>query len=100
MLSSHIPCRHDFYQTQTAVIVSIYVKGCKAEDVQVSIKEDSLKVEFTPPSSANPLLIKPLFAPVDPKTSSFKVLGTKIEVQLMKADAGVQWNALYAEEGE
>lgn len=35
----------------------------------------------------------PLFGPIDPKSSQFKILGTKLELTLVKAD-GASWPVL------
>lgn len=32
--------RHDFYQTNAAVVVSVYVRGLTADDVRVEVSDD------------------------------------------------------------
>ncbi|UZJ53200.1 hypothetical protein CBS101457_002520 [Exobasidium rhododendri] len=91
--------RHDFYQTDSAVHISVYVKGCKAEDVDVRFTEHSLEMTILSSPSPTVLQIVPLYASVDPDASSFKVLGSKIEVSLRKVSVGVQWRSLQGEEG-
>jgi suppressor of G2 allele of SKP1 len=92
--------RHDFYQTDTSVIVSVYVKGCKAEDVKCAITESALNLDVSEPSPVTSLHVSPLFSGVDSSSSSFKVLGTKVEIKLQKADVGIHWKKLNGEEGE
>jgi suppressor of G2 allele of SKP1 len=93
-------CRHDFYQTDSAVYISVYVKGCKAEEVEVKFAEDSLALTITSPSASHELHISPLYASVEASASSYKVLGSKVEITLRKAIVGVQWKKLQGEQGE
>ena len=94
-------CRHDFYQTDSSIHVSVYVKGCRAEDVECAINETSLELTISAPSTLSSLRITPLFSPVAPSASSFKVLGSKIEIQLTKAVPGLHWTKLQGDvEGE
>ena len=91
--------RHDFYQTATQVHVSFYLKKIdKLESV----------VYFGPVGSKIDLDLKtgdgkryqtgiPLFAKIDPGRSSFRVLGTKLDLTLAKAD-GMTWPVLRADE--
>jgi len=68
--------------------------------VKVNIQEASLDLIISPPSNPTSLHVSPLFAVVDPLTSSYKVLGSKIEIQLQKANAGIQWKKLESEKSE
>ena len=91
-------CRHDFYQTGTTVTVSLYLK---------KIDKEKAKVEFSTPTSITLDLptsdnkrykdTLPLFAPIDTEQSSFKILGTKLEFVLVKAD-GASWPVLRSDE--
>ncbi|PWN49027.1 CS-domain-containing protein [Violaceomyces palustris] len=92
--------RFDFYQTDTAVNISVFVKGAKPEDVDVAITTDSLKVVVKSPDqgSESALTINPLFSEVIPQTSSFRILPTKIDVRLDKQVAGIRWSKLEGDE--
>lgn len=94
------PCRHDYYQTDTAVIVSVYIKGCKSEDVKCTITEMTLSLDVSTPSPVANLHIAPLFSGVLPSASSFQVLASKLEIKLQKADVGLHWAKLKGGEGE
>ncbi|KAJ1041562.1 hypothetical protein NDA11_003625 [Ustilago hordei] len=85
--------RFDFYQTDTAVTLSIFIKSASTETVSVSINHQSLLVRATCSTNGSEymLTIDPLFSPVDPSYSSYKVLSTKIEVVLHKVQPGVRW---------
>lgn len=39
-----------------------------------------------------------LFAPIDPAKSQFRVLGTKLEMTLVKADASTAWPVLRSDD--
>ncbi|KAI9710911.1 MAG: hypothetical protein M1820_002346 [Bogoriella megaspora] len=90
--------RHDFYQTPSTVIASLYLK---------KINKDTSKVTFTDSTTIDLDLhtldnksyrtSMPLFAPIDTEKSKFKIMGTKLEFELAKAD-GQGWPVLRADE--
>ncbi|KAH8808279.1 chord-domain-containing protein [Xylogone sp. PMI_703] len=92
--------RHDFYQTPSSVIASYFLK---------KINKDISTVEFTTPKTVGLNLITsdstpkrytdlvPLFGPIDREASSFKIMGTKLELTLVKAD-GASWPTLRSDE--
>lgn len=90
--------RFDFYQTDTVVTVSIFVKAALEETLQVSITERTLYVQASSSSTGSEyvLRIDPLFSTVDPTSSSYKVLSTKIDVILHKGEPGVRWVSLHS----
>lgn len=79
--------KNDFYQTSSALIVSFYLK---------KIDRDRAKVEFSSPLTVDLDLPTadnrryrtqlPLYGPIDPDRSTFKIMGTKLEMSLAKAD--------------
>jgi hypothetical protein len=93
-------CRHDFYQTPTTVITSFFLK---------KINKDAASVTFPSPTELSldlPTLDAPrkryknilqLFGPIDTIESSFKIMGTKLEVTLVKSD-GSSWPVLRSDE--
>ncbi|ORY23371.1 SGS domain-domain-containing protein [Naematelia encephala] len=94
--------RYDFYQTPVHLIVSLYVKGYNtpelSEVVEVSFKSHSVEI-FLPPLPGSSAVVKtrlnlsPLFAPIQPEESTFRLLSTKIELKLIKVDTET-WPAL------
>lgn len=90
--------RHDFYQTATTVIASLYLK---------KIDKSHAKVKFTSPTTISLDLPTadqkryekemPLFGPIDQAKSTYKVMGTKLELTLEKAD-GRSWPTLRSDE--
>ncbi|GAC99347.1 hypothetical protein PHSY_006948 [Pseudozyma hubeiensis SY62] len=90
--------RFDFYQTDTAVTISIFVKSVAQDSLQVDIGPQSLHVKAVSSDTGSEFIlgIDPLFSQVDVTSSSFKVLSTKIDVILHKAQPGVRWVSLQA----
>ena len=89
---------HDWYQTETQVVIEVRAKKLKAEQVKVLFASTSLdlsinfpEIEASEPSTYN-LNLK-LSNPILLEQSSYKILSTKIEVKLKK-DEGIRWNAL------
>ncbi|KAJ5620919.1 hypothetical protein N7510_004903 [Penicillium lagena] len=87
--------RHEWYQSQDSVVVTLYVKGIAKESVEVELKDDSASLQFPLPSGADyAFTLDPLYARIDPSTSKVSVMSTKIEITLRKQVAGQKWNAL------
>ncbi|KAN0061944.1 Cochaperone protein [Thecaphora frezii] len=91
--------RFDFYQTDTSVTVSVFVKGASEQDVSVDIGDRSLSVKVKLPAagSETALVIDPLYSAVNKVASSYKLFSTKIDIVLNKAHPGVQWKKLEAD---
>ncbi len=80
------------------MIASVYLK---------KIDKSRAKVEFTSPTTISLDLPTadqkryekeiPLFGPIDPAKSTYKVMGTKLELTLVKADA-LSWPTLRSDE--
>jgi len=83
--------KHDWYQTETHVIVEIRLK--KKENVHVDINESSLSVTARLPSGSDYCLELDLAHPISPDKSSHRTMSTKIEVKLAKVH-GVRWESL------
>ncbi|KAL8647422.1 MAG: hypothetical protein Q9226_006439 [Calogaya cf. arnoldii] len=86
--------KHDFYQTPTTVIASLYLK---------KIDKHRSKIDFTSPTEIVLDLpttdmkryktTMPLFAPIDTAKSTSKIMGTKVELTLVKLDIS-NWSTL------
>lgn len=85
--------RHDWYQTQSDVVVDILAKGVKKEGAAVEFSERKLSVAITLPDGSNHQLELNLAHPIEPSKCRFKVLSTKVEVKLRKTVSN-QWAAL------
>ncbi|TKY90829.1 hypothetical protein EX895_000827 [Sporisorium graminicola] len=90
--------RFDFYQTDTVVTISIFVKAASQDNLQVDIAEQSLHVKAVSSSTGSEFVLRidPLFSKVDATSSSYKVLSSKIDVILHKAQPGTRWIQLQA----
>jgi hypothetical protein len=92
--------RHDFYQTTSTVIASFFLKKIAKDAASVTFPSESelaldLPTTDTPPKRYNQVV--PLFGPIKPDDCKFKILGTKLEITLAKAD-GTSWPVLRADE--
>ncbi|KAI0521422.1 Pyruvate/Phosphoenolpyruvate kinase-like domain-containing protein [Xylaria bambusicola] len=91
--------RHDFYQTPTTVIASFFLKKIDSARATVEFNPNSLDLDL-PTDEPAPKRYKasvPLFGEIDVQKSTFKILGTKLEVSLYKAD-GASWPVLRSDD--
>lgn len=91
--------RNDFYQTVGSVIVSFYLKKIDKERAKVEFKENGTEVDLDLPTSDGKRYksVVPLFAEIVPDKSAFKIMGTKLELELCKKD-GTSWSTLRSDE--
>jgi hypothetical protein len=92
--------RHDFYQTGTTVIASFFLKKINKDTASIKFSSPSelsldLPTTDTPPKRYKNVV--ELFGPIKPEESTFKIMGTKLEVTLVKAD-GSSWPVLRSED--
>jgi len=88
--------KHDWYQTETQVIVEVRIKKLKEDEVQVDIQPTSLSVTAKLAQGSEYSLELDLAHPVVPEQSSYRVLSTKLEIKLRKEE-GVRWSTLEGE---
>ncbi|KXJ92037.1 HSP20-like chaperone [Microdochium bolleyi] len=91
--------RHDFYQTPSSVIASFFLKKIDKDKATVKFEGQAIDLDL-PTTDTQPKRYKtvvPLFGPIDTEKSAFKILGTKLEVNLYKAD-GSSWPVLRSDE--
>ncbi|KIW18231.1 hypothetical protein PV08_02519 [Exophiala spinifera] len=89
--------RHEWYQNNQAVMVTLYAKGVSKSAADIEINADSVSISFPHPSHPNSsfnFTLDPLFALIDPAQSSANIMSTKVELTLHKAQAGQKWNSL------
>lgn len=84
---------HDWYQTETQVVVEVRIKKLKADECKIEIGDTSLSVTAPLPTGSEYSLMLDLAHPIVPAQSSYKVLSTKIEIKLRKGE-GVRWACL------
>uniref|UniRef100_A0A1L8DM45 Putative suppressor of g2 allele of skp1 n=1 Tax=Nyssomyia neivai TaxID=330878 RepID=A0A1L8DM45_9DIPT len=84
--------RHDWYQSETSVVVSVLLKNAKEKNYSVTIDADTLNVT----ADGYELHIQ-LFRPINPELSSHKDTPSKIEITLKKV-VGERWDSLHKAE--
>ncbi|SZF00226.1 unnamed protein product [Blumeria hordei] len=91
--------RHDFYQTSGAVIASFFLKKIDQTKSHVKFNSNELFLDLITTDSTPKRYIAtiPLFGTINPIESSFKVMGTKLEVNFIKADH-LPWPVLRSDE--
>ena len=89
--------RNDFYQTPTAVNVSLYLKKIDKERAKVQFAANSIIFDLPTTDNKRYQDTYSLFAPIDADKSTFRVLGTKLDLSLIKAD-GASWPVLRSDD--
>jgi hypothetical protein len=90
--------RNDFYQTATTVIASLYLKKIDKEISKVEFKDaNTIELDLRTTDKKRYRTEMPLFGSIDPGKSAFKIMGTKLELTLAKAD-GLGWPVLRADD--
>jgi hypothetical protein len=79
-----VVCRNDFYQTYTNVIVSIFAKKVEKDSAVVRFGEKELEVDLKMDGGKRFRCTYPLYGPIMPEASTYKVFGTKVEANLKK----------------
>lgn len=92
--------RHDWYQNNQNVYLTLLAKGVPKEKTQVDFTERSMSISFPVATSDSTydFTLDPLFAPVDPSNCITRILPTKVEIILSKATPGQKWHALESSE--
>jgi len=88
-----VTCRLDHYQTPSTVHVSVYAKQTNKDRSVVHFEENRLVLDLILPDSKRFSRTIELFGTIDPATSAYKILGTKVEITLSKKD-GRSWTLL------
>lgn len=91
--------RHEWYQNSDHVYFTLLAKGVPNEKTQIDIKERSLTISFPlVTGSTYDFSLDPLFGQVKVEKCIPRILPTKIEVILAKAQSGQKWSALESSE--
>jgi suppressor of G2 allele of SKP1 len=107
--------KHDWYQSTDKVTISIMAKGVPKDKAEIIIEEGSvsdfpfilendannwqLEVSFpTSGTESYDYTITPLFAKINPSTSSYRVTPHKIEIILQKSTPNQKWPSLEGNE--
>lgn len=90
-----VECRTDHYQTPRQVIASVFGKQADKEKSSVTFTAEQMTVDLVLPARKRFTRTFDLYGPIDPVASTYKILGTKCEITLTKAD-GRSWGTLTA----
>ncbi|MED6249509.1 hypothetical protein ATANTOWER_015390 [Ataeniobius toweri] len=74
------PVKHDWYQTESQVIVTVMAKNVPKDGVCVNFTERELSAKIQVASGEDCNLHFHLLHPIVPQQSSFKILTTKVEL--------------------
>ncbi|KAL8691948.1 MAG: hypothetical protein Q9218_002930 [Villophora microphyllina] len=91
--------RHEWYQTQDTVVVSLFAKGIPKDKATIDIQPRSLAISFPLATGSDyDFSLDPLHGKIDPTTSEAKVMGTKVDFILKKTTTGEMWPTLESTE--
>lgn len=89
--------RSDFYQTATAVIASFYLKKIIKETALVEfVDRQTVKLDLRTADGKRYKSDVLVWGEIEPSQCKYRILGTKLEVTLVKVDGGVGWPVLRA----
>lgn len=92
--------RSDFYQTGTTVIASLYLKKIdKATSSVTFTGSNTVELDLRTADKKRLRQTMELYGDVDVEKSGYKIMGTKLEFELVKAEGGLGWPALRRGEG-
>ena len=87
--------RHEWYQTTETVVVTLFAKGVPKDKSTIDIQLQSLEISFPLPTGSDfNFSLEPLFSKIDPTSSTYKILSTKVEFVLKKATPAQKWSSL------
>ncbi|KAF9106578.1 Protein SGT1 A [Mortierella sp. AM989] len=87
--------RHEWYQNDSFVTVTVFIKNVKKDTAEINITDKALSVSVKMPTGSDySLELDPLSHKVVPSESKYEILSTKIEIQLKKEVFGIKWGAL------
>ena len=91
--------RYEWYQNTEKVFFTLLAKGVPKEKAQIDISTRSLNITFPLiTGSSYDLTLEPLFAPVQSKDCTTRIMPSKVEITLVKAVPGQKWPALETNE--
>ncbi|XP_013773603.1 protein SGT1 homolog [Limulus polyphemus] len=85
--------RYEWYQTESHVVITILLKNLKDDDVKIVFLPEDLSCSIKLPGGTDYNLELELSHEIVPSKSSWKLLPSKIEIKMKKAE-GIRWTAL------
>ncbi|TKA55940.1 hypothetical protein B0A53_01639 [Rhodotorula sp. CCFEE 5036] len=91
--------RHEWYQTEREVVVSVFIRNVKEQDLKVDLQPRALSLTVSLPTGSDVVFdVDPLAHDIDVEASSHRVLQPKIELKLVKKQGGIKWTKLEGED--
>ncbi|CAE6425338.1 unnamed protein product [Rhizoctonia solani] len=87
--------RHEFYETDDKLTLSVFVRNANPDEVNVKFTNDSVDFSY----NDQRLLLEPLRAGIDPAQSGYRVGKVKVEIWLAKLVHG-RWGTLLSSGSE
>lgn len=75
-----LPVKHDWYQTEQAVVITILVRNLKDEYLKVNISESIVRVDIASPDFDVSTLSFSLSHKIIPDQSSYKLTPSKVRI--------------------
>ena len=88
---------YDFYQTPGTVIASIFLKQIDKSTSSVVFEERHVRLDLRTADKKHYVDLIPIFGVIDPETSYYNIMKTKLELTMTKTD-GIGWPVLRADE--
>jgi suppressor of G2 allele of SKP1 len=85
--------RHEFYQTPTHVVLSIFAKNVEQSSVEADFQRAGFQIEFPLPGGSSFSMDIETFGQINPSECTFRTCKPKVEVKLRKAHA-LHWPSL------
>ncbi|OMJ28135.1 Glucose-insensitive transcription protein 7 [Smittium culicis] len=85
---------YEFYQNGEFVIVDVFYKNAKPENLSVEFDFHSIRLQILEKRDELVLNLKELFDEIDPENSSYQIYTTKIELKLKKRILSSKWENL------
>ena len=86
--------RSDYYQTATSVIVSYFLKKINKENATVKFDGKSTDLDLPTFDGKRFKKVVEWWGQIDPEQSQFKIMGTKLEMTLIKSGNATSWPVL------
>jgi suppressor of G2 allele of SKP1 len=92
---TQVKIRHEWFQSDSAVSIAIFVKKVEEKDVEVGFGAKTLSVTIKLSSGSHwNLDLDPLFQDIIPSECSYSILSTQVLVKLVKKVPGIKWESL------
>ncbi|KAG5869344.1 hypothetical protein JTB14_022592 [Gonioctena quinquepunctata] len=85
--------KHDWYQTESAVVITVLVKNIKEEYLKITFTDARVEVRIAPPDFKCCELCFNLSHKIVPDMCNYKLSASKIEIKLKKME-GIWWEKL------